>query len=280
MVSLHPSDEEIYQIEVKLFLEAIYQRFGHDFREYSKAAVSRRVRSLMRKAKCTHPSELIPPLLHNEAFAQTAILEFSIPVTEMFRDPLFYESLLKNVFPYLSTYPFLKIWHAGCSTGEEVYSLAILLQEAGLYQRSTIFATDFNEVSLEKAREGIYPLREIHKYIPNYIRSGGKCALSDYYHAQYELGIMDRSLKRNITFASHNLVTDSTFGEMNLVFCRNVMIYFGQALRQRVLLLLSNSIERGGFLCLGNKESLSFTQAAEYFRAVDDAQRIYQKRLQ
>ncbi len=271
-------EEDIQRIEIDLLLEALFQRYGYDFREYAMASIRRRVRHLMLKSGCAHPSELIPRLLHDHDFAQKAILEFSISVTEMFRDPSFYMSVRNKVLPYLSTYPFLKIWHAGCATGEEVYSLAILLQEAGLYDRATIFATDFNELSLEKAREGIYPLKDLQQYEKNYQKAEGKGSLSDYYHAQYDYGMIDRSIKRNITFVSHNLVTDGVFGEMQLIFCRNVLIYFGRPLQNRVVRLFDESLEHGGFLCLGNKESLEYSAASGHFKVIDEMERIYQKR--
>jgi chemotaxis protein methyltransferase CheR len=222
---------------------------------------------------------LIGSVLYDEAFAHKVILEFSVAVTEMFRDPTFYVSVRKNVIPYLKTFPFIKIWHAGCASGEEVYSLAILLQEEGLYERSTIFATDFNEVILEKAREGIYPLKDIRQYSANYARAGGQASFSDYYHAQYDSAIIDRTLKRNITFASHNLVTDGVFGEMHLIFCRNVLIYFDRPLQDRVLQLFDESLEHGGFLCLGTKESLDFSSVSGHFKGADTQEKIYQKRL-
>ncbi|MEW5957370.1 MAG: CheR family methyltransferase, partial [Chloroflexota bacterium] len=223
-------------------------------------------------------SEMLPWLLYDEAFAQAAIYDFSISVTEMFRDPDFYRSLRKNVVPYLKTYPFIKVWHAGCATGEEVYSLAIVLQEEGLYERATIFATDFNEMVLEKAREGIYPLKDIRQYTLNYQKAGGERPFADYYHAQYESAIMNQSLKRNITFASHNLVTDGVFGEMHLIFCRNVLIYFDRTLQNRVLKLFADSLTHGSFLCLGSKETLSFSEVADSFKAIDERARIFQKR--
>jgi len=269
--------ETIEKIELELFLEALYQRYGYDFRHYAQASARRRVSQMMAKNGHAKISEMIPRLLYDEAFAQTAIYDFSVTVTEMFRDPEFYGSLRQKVVPYLKTYPFIKIWHAGCATGEEVYSLAILLQEEGLYERATIFATDFNETVLEKAQEGIYPLKDIRQYTTNYQKAGGIRPFSDYYHAKYESVIMNQSLKRNITFASHNLVTDGVFGEMHLIFCRNVLIYFDKTLQNRVLDLFSDSLNHRGFLCLGTKETLQFSEVAKNFKAVDERARIYQK---
>ncbi len=271
--------EEIEKIEIDLFLEALYQRHGYDFRHYAQASVRRRVRQLLAKGGYARVSDLIAPVLYDEAFAKTIIGEFSIAVTEMFRDPDFYRSIRQKVVPYLKTYPFIKIWHAGCATGEEVYSLAILLQEEGLYNRATIFATDFNDTVLDKAKEGIYALKDIRQYTANYQKAGGARSFGDYYHAQYELAIMDQSLKDNITFASHNLVTDGVFGEMHLVFCRNVLIYFDRTLQNRVLGLFNDSLNYGGFLGLGSKETLQFSEVAERFKVVDDQAKIYQKRI-
>jgi chemotaxis protein methyltransferase CheR len=271
--------EDIEKIEISLFLEAMCQRYGYDFRNYAQASVRRRVRHLLAKSGYTRISEMLPRLLYDEAFAQAAIYDFSISVTEMFRDPDFYSSLRKNVIPYLKTYPFIKVWHAGCATGEEVYSLAVVLQEEGLYDRATIFATDFNEATLDKAREGIYSLKDIRQYTTNYQKAGGERPFADYYHAQYESAIMNQTLKRNITFASHNLVTDGVFGEMHLIFCRNVLIYFDKTLQNRVLNLFADSLNHGGFLCLGSKETLEFSEVAKSFKVVDERGKIYQKRI-
>jgi chemotaxis protein methyltransferase CheR len=270
--------EDIEKIEISLFLEAIYQRLGYDFRNYVQGSVKRRVRHILAKSGCEKVSELIPKIMYDDAFAHAVALEFSISVTEMFRDPDFYRSVRTNILPYLKTYPFIKIWHAGCATGEEVYSLAIVLQEEGLYDRATIYATDFNETVLEKAREGIYSLKDIRQYTTNYHKAGGERSFAEYYHAHYESAIMNQSLKENITFASHNLVTDGVFGEMHLIFCRNVLIYFDRTLQNRVLNLFSDSLSYGSFLCLGTKESLEFTEVAGRFKAVDDPNKIYQKR--
>lgn len=270
--------EEIEKIEINLFLEAIYQCLGYDFRNYMQGSVRRRVRHILAKSGCDNISEMIPLVLHDENFALKVAHEFSVTVTEMFRDPDFYRSVRANVLPYLRTYPFIKIWHAGCATGEEVYSLAILLQEEGLYERATIFATDINESVLEKAKEGIYEIKDIRQHTANYHKAGGARSFAEYYHAQYESAIIDPSLKANITFASHNLVTDGVFGEMHLIFCRNVLIYFDRKLQDRVLNLFADSLNHGGFLCLGTKETVEFSEASSKFKAVDPLFRIYQKR--
>jgi chemotaxis protein methyltransferase CheR len=270
--------DDIEKIELELFLEAIYQRYGYDFRHYARASARRRARHILTKSGSKNLSDLIPLILHNEEFAQKAVHDFSITVTEMFRDPDFYRAVRQTVTPYLQTYPFIKIWVAGCATGEEVYSLAILLKEEGIYDRVTIYATDFNEIALKKAAEGIYPLKDVQQYTGNYQKSGGVRSFSDYYHAEYNSAIMNASLKTNITFANHNLVTDSVFSEVQVIFCRNVLIYFDRTLQNWALNTLANSLSRGGFLCLGTKETLEFSSVFDQFKAVVFEQRIYQKR--
>jgi chemotaxis protein methyltransferase CheR len=272
------NEQEIERIEIELLLEAIYRRYGYDFRHYARASIRRRVRHLLAKTGHTTISEMIPSLLYDTAFSQSLLHEFSITVTEMFRDPSFYRSLREQVVPYLKTYPFVRIWHAGCATGEEVYSVAIVLQEEGLYNRATIFATDFNDAALNRAQEGIYDLRSIRQYAENYQRAGGTDSLAAYYHAQYKSAIMGQSLKRNITFANHNLVTDSVFSEVHLIVCRNVLIYFDRTLQDRVLRVFADSLSYGGFLCLGSKETLQFSEVQGLFEVVDEREKIYQKR--
>ena len=270
--------EEIEKLEIDIFLNAIYRRYGYDFQHYAKASIRRRVRHLMTKTGHDRVSEMISKVLYDEAFAQAAIYDFSITVTEMFRDPDFYAALRRTIVPYLLTYPFIKVWIAGCATGEEVYSVAILLHEAGLYERATLFATDFNDTALDIAREGIYPLKRMRQYTTNYQKSNGQRSFADYYHAQYDSARINPELKANITFANHNLVTDGVFSEMHLILCRNVLIYFGRDLQDRVLELLADSLAYGGFLCLGAKETLEFSSVMDTFKVVNSKQKIYQKR--
>jgi chemotaxis protein methyltransferase CheR len=196
----------------------------------------------------------------------------------MFRDPEVYQAIRKDVVTLLRTYPFLKIWHAGCASGEEVYSLAILLKEEGLYDRCQIYATDFNNIALKKAKDGIYPLDRVKKFTSNYIKSGGKQAFSDYYITSEDKCIIDRKLKKNLTFANHNLATDTAFGEMNLILCRNVMIYFDQKLQSKVLELFYDSLIINGILCIGTKESLNFSQVETNFSEFNKKEKIYQKK--
>jgi len=270
--------EEIENIELDLFLEALYRRYGYDFRHYARASVRRRARHILTKMGEKHLSNLIPLLIQNEEIANKIVYDFSITVTEMFRDPTFYRALRQTVVPYLKTYPFFKVWVAGCATGEEVYSLAILLQEEGLYDRATIYATDFNETALQKAKDGIYRLKDVQQYTSNYQQAGGLRSFSDYYHADYSSAIINQALKTNLTFAHHNLVTDGVFSEVQLIFCRNVLIYFDRSLQNWVLNTLSNSLTRHGFLCLGTKETLEFSAVYDQFKPINLEERIYQKR--
>lgn len=268
---------DLEDMETELLLEAIYKRYGHDFRDYSVASITRRIRHAQKKYGYSTISDMIPGVLHDESFFEMLLADFSITVTRMFRYPPAYRALREKVIPVLRTYPFFKVWHAGCATGEEVYSLAILLEEEGLYERCTIFATDFNDNALEQARTGIYPLDNIKDYTANYQRSGGLESFSKYYHAEYGNMIINNRLKRNVTFANHNLVTDGVFTEVHLVFCRNVLIYFNTSLKNRVLKLFTESLVRGGFLCLGSKESLMFTDEFEAYKVTDKEGKVYQK---
>lgn len=271
-------DKEIRDIELDLLLEGILRRHGYDFRHYAKASLKRRVMSIKKKLGMGYISEIIPAILRDDGAINDFLREMSISVTEMFRDPNFFSAIREKVFPYLGSYPFLKIWHAGCSTGEEVYTMAILLKEEDLYQRSRIYATDFNNESLYKAKEGIYPLNKIKTYMENYNRSNPKASFSDYYHAGYKSAKMLEDLKKGITFANHNLVTDGVFGEMNLIVCRNVLIYFDKDLQNRVLRLFRASLCHRGFLCLGSKESLRFSEVADDFEVVSKKEKIFRKR--
>ena len=270
---------DIEDIELELLLEAIFRRYGHDFRNYSKASVRRRVKNILGRSKVGSIAGLIPSILHDEAFFEQNLGEFSITVSEMFRDPGFFRYLRSELVPYLKTYPYVKIWHAGCATGEEVYSTAIVLEEEGFYDRVTLFATDFNCRAINQAREGIYPLEKIREFTSNYQEAGGRREFSDYYHARYGSAILEQSLRRNITFANHNLVTDGVFSEVQLILCRNVLIYFNRTLQDRVLRLFSDSLTHGGFLALGSKESLQFSSVADSFVEVDRKWKIYQKKL-
>ncbi len=264
-------------IELAMLMEAIYQRYSYDFRDYTLASQKRRVLHAMREMACDTVSMLQSRVLHEPA-AFSQLLQFlTIPVTEMFRDPPYYAALREHVLPVLSTYPSLKIWVAGCSTGEEVYSLAILLHEEGLLERSLIYATDINPESLEKARKGVFPLEAMRGYTANYQAAGGRRAFSDYYTAAYNAALFDRSLSENVTFADHSLATDSVFAETHLISCRNVLIYFKKPLQERAFGLFRESLCHRGFLGLGSKETLDFSTYASRFEAVSRRERVYRK---
>jgi chemotaxis protein methyltransferase CheR len=264
-------------LEIELLLTAIHGCYGYDFRCYARASIRRRIIQFMRLTEAASISEMIPKVIHDESFFERIVREFSITVTEMFRDPQMFLALREKIIPLLKSYPFIKIWHAGCATGEEAYSLAILIEEEGLEKRTTFFATDFNDNALEKAKEGIFSLENARQYSQNYQQAGGKYSLSDYYHARYGAMAIKSELKKTITFANHNLVVDQVFTETNLILCRNVLIYFNKELQDRVLELFYESLVFGGFLCLGSKESLLFSKYQDKFRAIDIKNKIYQK---
>ena len=266
------------QLEIQLLLEAIYRKYGYDFRDYAGAHTKRRLEHRRNLTECKNYSEMQHRLIYDEDFFNALLLDLSINVTEMFRDPWFYKAVREKVVPYLKTYPFFKIWHAGCSAGQEVYSMAILLEEEEMRERAQIYATDFNELILQKAQAAIYPLDVVREYTSNYIKSGGMYSFSDYYLADNDNVILASSLKERILFSSHNLVTDGVFGEMNLISCRNVLIYFNKELQNRVLQLFCDSLCPGGFLCLGSKESLKFTSVADEFEAISEREKIYRKK--
>jgi chemotaxis protein methyltransferase CheR len=265
-------------IEIKLLIDAIRLKYGYDFRQYSGASLTRRVKKGLAGTDFKNISEMIPQIIHDKAFFNSFLSNLSVNVTKMFRDPLFFLSFREKVVPYLKTFPFIKVWSVGASTGEEVYSLAIVLKEEGLYEKSLIYATDFNDTVLSIAKKGIYSNEDIKKSTLNYQKAGGKNSFASYYHADYDSVIFDRALKKNIVFANHNLVTDSVFGEMNLIFCRNVLIYFNKDLQNKVFNLFSESLCNNGFLCLGSKESISFSDIADSFVPVVKKQRIFQKK--
>lgn len=269
---------ELEEIEIDLLLEALYRRYGYDFRSYARASISRRINQFISGKEFRHVSSLIPQVLHDEALFSELAQYFSITVTEMFRDPFVFQTLREKIVPLLKTFPFIKVWAAGCATGEEIYSLAIIFEEAGVFDRVTIFGTDFNDDSLDRARQGIYSVERIREFTRNYQDAGGTRSFSDYYHAKYDSAVIDPHLKERITFANHNLVTDNVFGEMHLVFCRNVLIYFNRDLQNRALKLFSDSLVRGGFLFLGTKEDLSFSTVVDEFTVFDKAARIYKKK--
>ncbi len=270
---------EIEQIELSLLLEAIFKRYGHDFRNYAKASVYRRVDRFREASGCESISDIIPKIMYDREVFETLLLELSITVTEMFRDPAMFASLRERVIPYLKSYPSVKVWHAGCATGQEAYSLAVLFEEEQMSQKSIIYATDFNDAALSLAKQGIYEIDKVKQYVENYKEAGGKYSLSEYYHAKYNAIQVTSDLKSKITFANHNLATDSIFSESHLIFCRNVLIYFDKELQKKVLKMFHDSLVNGGFLCLGTKESLLFSSVVDAFDVIDEKYKIYQKKI-
>ncbi|HVE53657.1 MAG TPA: protein-glutamate O-methyltransferase CheR [Ramlibacter sp.] len=264
-------------IEIRLLVEAIFLRYGHDFRDYAQASLKRRVLQAQQRMGVASISALQEQVLHDaQAFAR--LLQYlTVPVSEMFRDPPYFLALRRHVVPVLRTYPSLKVWIAGCSTGEEPYSLAILLREEGLLERTILYATDINHESLDKARQGIFPLDAMQAFTQNYQRAGGLRSFSDYYTAAYGGALFDRSLRENITFADHSLATDAVFSETHFVSCRNVLIYFNRGLQDRALGLFHDSLAHRGFLGLGTKETLEFSAYAGRFEPVGRRERIYRK---
>lgn len=266
----------IEDIEIYLFLEAIYLRYGYDFRNYSRNHIKRRLMNRLNLTEFDSIPDLQKHVLNDQDLFHRILKDFSINVTEMFRDPELFKYIREEIVPVLKSYPRIKIWHAGCSTGEEVYSMAILLKEEGLYDRCTIYATDFNKEVLNKAKEGIYPLDIIKNYAANYISAGGKEVFADYYVAKYNSIIFNAGLKENITFAEHNLATDHVFNDMHLIICRNVLIYFDNDLQDRVFTLFNDSLKHRGFLCLGSKEALK-GKNIENFDSIASDLKVYRK---
>ncbi len=259
-------ESKIQDIEIGLFLEALCQRYDYDFRNYAKASIKRRVLALAEARRLT-VAELIPLVLRDENYLTEAIAQLSVPVSEMFRDPQVFKALRETVLPLLQTYPRINVWQAGCATGEEVYSLAIMLDEEGLLERTQIYATDINDIALHNAEDGIFSAHDLVEFEKNYQNAGGKKRLSDYYVANADFFRIHERLRKKIVFAHHNLVSDGVFCEVQLILCRNVLIYFNDELQKRVLELFHNSLVRGGFLCLGTRESLRTIEAQHKFVA-------------
>lgn len=267
--------EDIDEIELDGFVAAMRRRHGYDFGGYARASLKRRVLGLSDWLGVSGVGEVTARVLREDALVPQVIARLSVPVSEMFRNPAVFRKLRDEVFPVLASYPQINVWQAGCAHGQEVYSLAILLQEAGLYERCHIYATDISDQALAHASEGIFPIREARLYSENYLAAGGLHSLSDYYHARYDFMKLDERLLRRVTFSQHNLVCDGVFCEAHLVLCRNVLIYFSDALQDRALGLFRDSLVRGGFLCLGNRESTRFAPSAREFVPLDAALRIY-----
>ena len=268
---------DIRDFEINQLLEAILFRYGYDFRHYARASLERRIMTRVSLSNFSSVSEMIPAILHDADFFDLFIKDMSITVTEMFRDPSVHKEIHHSVCEQLRTYSRINIWHAGCATGEEVYSMAIMLEEENLLKRTRIYATDYNNHSLKIAKRGIYPAEKMKLYTQNYIAAGGKASFANYYQAKHGSAIMQESLKEHITFANHNLMKDQVFAEMHMVVCRNVLIYFDKELQNRVLNLFKDSLIHHGILVLGDKESLQFTTVVNDFEIFRKKERSYRK---
>jgi chemotaxis protein methyltransferase CheR len=263
--------------DMEQLLIHIAGRYGYDFTGYARASLKRRIEGFLTKGKYTSFASMQERLLKDYSHFMYFIEEITVNVTEMFRDTSFYKTLREKTLPVLATYPFIRIWHAGCSTGEEVYSMAILLKEANLLHKSILYATDLNQAVLEKAKTGIFPMSNMQQNSENYIKAGGKGEFSTYYHANYQNAKFDSSLADRMIFSTHNLAADSSFNEFQLILCRNVLIYFNRDLQSKVLQLFDRSLESLGFLALGSKESLRFSTVASHYKQVDNKEKIWRK---
>lgn len=262
--------------EIEYLIKDVYELYGYDFSMYSRASFKRRVNRICVIDKFTSFAELRYTLINDPEYLKRFIEEITVNVTEMFRDPYFFKALREKILPQLGTYPLIRIWVAGCSTGEEAYSVAILLKEAGLYHKCLIYATDINPSVLETASSGVFPLQQMKVYSENYILSGGKRDFSDYYTANYDSARFDKSLKEKMILSTHNLVSDSSFNSFQLIVCRNVLIYFDKMLQERVFNLFDNSLENLGYLALGSKETLRFSNLGKFYHQIED-QKIWKK---
>jgi chemotaxis protein methyltransferase CheR len=270
--------DAVEDIEIHLLLEALYRRYHYDFRHYARASIKRRLRQARERLGFASFSALQDAVLHDAAMVPRLLDYLTVQVSEMFRDPEYFRAIREKVAPHLRTYPSLKVWIAGCSSGEELHSFAILLREEGLLDRTLLYATDINPSALEVAASGVYPVDRIKAFTQNHQKSGGKSSLSDYYTAAYGRAVFDKSLRSRVVFSDHSLVTDAVFAECQLISCRNVMIYFDRPLQDRAVGLFRASLARRGFLGLGSKESLRFSKHAEAFTEFVREEKIYQRR--
>jgi chemotaxis protein methyltransferase CheR len=269
--------ETIESIELDLLLDAVFRLYGYDFRDYAKTSMRRRIANIMKKEEVSTISALQDRVLHDSRSWERFLAGISVNVSAMFRDPGFFLAFRQYAVPVLRTYPFIRIWQAGCSLGEEAYSLAIMLEEEGLYDRSLIYATDINEVSLRQAREAIYPAELMQKYTQNYVQAGGQQSFSEYYTARYDFAILRPTLQRNIVFSQHNLVSDAPFNEFNVILCRNVMIYFNRGLQERTHNLFHESLAMFGILGLGSRESLRFMPHEHMYEPLVPGEKLYRR---
>ena len=270
-------NSDLEHLEIELLLEGVYRHYGFDFRSYAYASIRRRLWKRVEGESLRTISELQALILHDPDAMERLLLDLSVNVTAMFRDPGFYREFREQVVPLLRTYPFIRIWHAGCSTGEEVFSMAILLEEEGLYDRTRLYATDINDVVLQRAKQGIFPLERMQEYTDNYIKAAGTRSFSEYYTAKYDGALFSPTLTRNVVFSQHNLVTDRSFSEFHVIFCRNVLIYFDKTLQNRVHRLFYESLVMFGVLALGSKESLKFSQFEPCYEKLSPTEKLYKK---
>lgn len=269
---------QLEKLEISLLLEGVFRHYGYDFRSYAFSSLRRRLKKRLEAENLETFSQLQDRVLHDPTAMEGLLRDMSVSVTGMFRDPTFFLSFRRSVVPLLRTYPFVRIWHAGCATGEEVYAMAILLEEEGLYERARIYATDLSVHAIERARAGIFSLARMREYTAAYQQSGGTRSFSDYYTANYEAALFDSRLRRNVLFAQHNLATDTSFSEFNVILCRNVLIYFDQSLKNRTLRLFGESFAPSGILCLGRRESLRFSAVEHDYDELDAKERIWRRR--
>jgi len=272
--------DKIEDIEIHLLLEALYLRYHYDFRNYARASLKRRLRQAREQFGFASFSAMQDSLLHDPAMLAKLLGYLTVQVSEMFRDPSYFRAIREKVAPHLRTYPSLKVWIAGCSSGEELYSFVILFREEGLEQRTLFYATDINQEALAKAATGLYPLERMKLFTENHRKSGGKCSLSEYYSAAYGAATFDKSLRQRVVFSDHSLATDAVFAELQLISCRNVLIYFDREFQDRALALFKDSLPRKGFLGLGSKESLRFSSQADAFTDFVREEKIYQRRAE
>jgi chemotaxis protein methyltransferase CheR len=268
---------ELQKVEINLLLEGLYQMYGYDFRGYVRSSISRRIMHRMGVEKLPTITALLEKVLHEQGFLERLLNDLSIQMTEMYRDPSFFAAFRSEVVPLLRDLPEIRIWHAGCATGEEVYSTAILMLEEGLAEKTRIYATDMNEKAVIAAKKGAFPLKKMQQYTKNYLKAGGKKAFSEYYLTDHQFAYFNQNLNENLIFAQHNLVTDSSFNEFHVVLCRNVMIYFDTVLQQKVHTLIYNSLADGGFIGLGSKESMLCLPKSMQYEEFNLNERIYQK---
>jgi chemotaxis protein methyltransferase CheR len=268
---------DLEKIEIDLLLEGIYRHYGFDFRHYAFSSIRRRILHRMKAEKMGSVTALLDRILHEPQMMEKLYLDFSINVTEMFRDPLFFKAIRCKVLPLLADLPNIRIWHAGCSTGEEAFSMAILLHETGLYHKTKIYATDMNNHVIQQAKLAQFPLKKMKEYTNNYVNSDGINDFSQYYTVRGKTAVFHKELAQNIIFAQHNLVTDGSFNEFHLIFCRNVLIYFDRELQARVHDLFLNSLSPMGFLALGNREGLSFSKKDKYYSVFDEDEKIFRR---